>query len=323
VLTCACFGCGDDDDDGAVADAAVIDAANQPDAAQAPDAAPPDAGPLQTDNCPVTYGPTGVSSTFQVAEGTVGFDLNGDGTIDNAIGGTGVRGVLNGNFNTSLGNGSLRSLAEIRDLGAIGTDDPEIAVVLYGGVDSDDPAEGSDDFTGDESYYFAHDGVNSVTCDPRALAAANYTGGVVSAEDESIKFYVESFGGFLTIVEPRVSATIEADTTGYKTAAGTPALMGGAIPTCSLQNGDSGGFGQNALHALVQFFDLQPDIDVDGDGPETIQSQSLVIESCTDGDGTVIPGETCGCDPRMKDAFSIAFETDIVGATLLGPEPVP
>ena len=62
-------------------------------------------------------------------------------------------------------------------------------------------------------------------------------------------------------------------------------------------------------------------MDIDDDGLETIESDAGGIIQCKDGDGTVIPGEDCGCDSRMQDGFSVGFTTDQVGATILGPDP--
>src|SRR5207237_167127 len=64
--------------------------------------------------------------------------------------------------------------------------------------------------------------------------------------------------------------------------------------------------GSGTFLDLVLSQGKQADIDVDGDGLETIDYAGGQIVSCTDGDGTQIPGPQCVCDPRIADGYSIA-----------------
>lgn len=306
-------GCGDDG--GNAADAGG-------DAQASIDASGPDAG-FNEAACPTAYGPTAVASTFTVLPAGMGFDLDGDTNIDNNIGGqAGLRTLINSSFNGSLSDGSLRTLTELRDFTAVGTDDADVNVVLYGGVDSDTPAFLDDDFNGDEDYYFDRVWAMPANCAPVASVPSSYSGGVITGGVETTKFYISSLGGFVDFRKARLSATIETATKGVKTVDATPATFGGAIPSCSLSQA-TGSIGASALEDVVRIGGLQPDIDLDGDGMETIRAEAGDgIISCTDGDGTtVITGVDCGCDPRIADAFSIAFELDLVGAAVLGPAP--
>lgn len=292
------------------------------DAGATADAAPtgPDAG-FNEAACPSSYGPSSISSTFSIPAATVGFDLNGDTMVDNNIGSSIVATLINSSLSSSINDGSLRTLTELRNFTAIGTDDSSVDVVLYGGIDSDNPANTADDFTGDESYYFDRVWVAPADCSPVATITSTYTGGVIDGTADSAQLYISSLGGFVDFARVHLSATIEADTAGVKTASGTPALFGGAIPACSLNMGP-GSIGASALEDIVRVGAIQPDIDLDGDGLETVQAQAGDgIISCTDGDGTVIMGADCGCDPRIADGFSVTFQIDLVGATVLGPAP--
>jgi len=283
---------------------------------------------LNPDDCPQSYGPVGVSSTFTLGEEALGFDLDGpadpdgDNTPDNALGANdSLRSFLNSAFHADVDDGDLRVLSELRDLTAIGTDDPDVTLVLYGGVDSDVPRDTSDDFTGEEAFYFDRQWVEWDDCSPKAAMHTTYSSGVVSGDSGSIVFYVHSLGGFLELERAAIEAEVTTDVQGARTPDGSPARFGGAITMCSLARGN-GLIGVSALHDVTHYFSLQPDIDLDGDGLETVQADTAGVISCTDGDGeTVAWGDDCACDERMADGFSILFLLDIRGAVLLGPAP--
>jgi len=288
-----------------------------------------DAGSLVTSACPSSYGPGNIAETFTVAPGTIGFDLDGaadpdgNGMIDNSIGTPdALRGIVNSSLNSSLDSGELRLLSELRDFGGLGADDPDMTIASYGGVDTDTPVFTTDDFSGEEPFYYSHESVVLDDCVPKALLHGSFTSGVVDATADRIGFDVTALGGFLTIDRARYQSTLEADTVGVRTPAGTPGVLGGAITSCSLNRAPGQITSFSLQYEITQLFTVQPDIDLDGDGIETIQTvaQEGVI-SCTDGDGTVIQGADCGCDPRIADGYSIAFSIDLRGATVLGPVP--
>lgn len=309
------FGCGDDGG----ADSA-IDAAP-------PDADLPDAG-FNAAACPTSYGPAGVSESFVIAEATAGFDLDGaadpdgDGMVDNQLGSnTSLRGLINNALGGGVEDGSLRNVNELRDLTDLAADDSSITVVIYGGIDDDDPGDLSDDFAGDETYYFDRRWVGGGDCAPLASASGDYTGGVITASNPDNTFFIEALGGFVDFKRSQISATVEADVAGFQTPAGMTLLFGGAIPVCSLSTAP-GQVSGSALEDIARIFSVQPDIDLDGDGIETIQAEpGDGVVSCTDGDSTVITGQDCACDPRIADGYSIAFDIVVAGASVLGPAP--
>ncbi len=68
---------------------------------------------------------------------------------------------------------------------------------------------------------------------------------------------------------------------------------------------------------LLGILGAQPDIDMDGDGLETIEINregvpwcQPVVVACVDGDGTRIEGRDCLGDPRIADGFSVALDFD-------------
>lgn len=79
------------------------------------------------------------------------------------------------------------------------------------------------------------------------------------------------------------------------------------------------------LDQVVPAFDIQPDIDIDGDGLETIvaNTKTGIISGCVDGDGTKVPGNDCPCHPRIADGYSWAIRGKLVRAHIDGVVNVP
>lgn len=307
-VVCSCaVACGDDGGGGVTdaaptIDAALIDAHTT----------------LNEGACPTSYGPAAIAMTFAVPDDdTIGFDLDGDQEVDNLL--SGIAPVINQSFAQDLEDGSLLTIAELRGLdNGIGSDDSEVDLVVYGGVDLDDDV--MNNFTGDADYYYAHDWVDLNDCSPLALARGSYENGTLTTEQADIQLQIETLGGLVTFARSHILVTLEADTEGAKTPTDNPALFGGVVLPCDLANAD-GTFGESAHHDLFRLM-MQADIDMDGDGLEVVEGDSLGIIRCIDGDGvTTVEGPMCGCDPRIADGYSIAFELDMVGATVLGPEP--
>ncbi len=73
-----------------------------------------------------------------------------------------------------------------------------------------------------------------------------------------------------------------------------------------------------------------PDIDLDGDGLETIGlGPNGRVDVCTDGDGTPIPPvdaerpESCAEDARLADGYSVAYTFEAIVAKVKGVTPTP
>jgi hypothetical protein len=82
---------------------------------------------------------------------------------------------------------------------------------------------------------------------------------------------------------------------------------------------------KSLLDVLVGVLSLQPDIDRDGDGIETIEVDGATgrVVACVDGDGTHITGPTCPCDPRIADGYSGAIAMTAVPARIVGVQQQP
>lgn len=288
----------------------------------------PDAALGGPKNCPERYGPCAVSETVVLGAEADGFDLDGpddpdgDGRPDNVLATSdALRLVLEGALSTDLANGDLRMLIEFRDF--VGTGYANLLLVFYQGVDSDEPREPADDFTGEEEFYFDWEGVDLDDCSPKSVLESSYYVDTITGELGSVTSYMSALGGLVRVERASIEGEFVADTEGHRTLPGSKARFGGAITQCSLSRGAGTG-GSTALHDLTRRFALQPDIDLDGDGLETVQVDSDGILSCTDGDGvTVVEGAQCACDERMADGFSFVLLLEMRGAVLLGPAPEP
>jgi hypothetical protein len=135
------------------------------------------------------------------------------------------------------------------------------------------------------------------------------------------------------VLRGRLSGTVVAEPT--RVTALRDGVLCGAIPAADLSElpnpagllpggggggggGDRGTFlellvgGQRII--LFQIGPQQPDIDLDGDGLERIETMpgpagsAPRITACIDGDGTRIPGRMCASDPRIADGFTAAFQ---------------
>jgi hypothetical protein len=317
------------------ADAALLDAPSVGDAAwpdadlldsNLPDAYVDLDATLDPATCPETYGPASLAETFEIGVEADGFDLDGaadpdgDGQPDNILGShAGLRLLLNTECANSIADGSMRVLTEIRDLAAFDADDDDVTLVLYAGVDSD--GSHANDFSGEAQFYYGRDWVEWDDCSPKSPMQSEYTGGILSGSADAVLFYVDMLGGFIRLERVQFETQVEEDLAGARTPIGEQARFGGAVVQCSLAKGD-GIIGLSAQHDVTRVFQIQPDIDLDGDGLETVLADSAGIISCTDGDGTtVVEGPMCGCDPRMADGYSAVFLLDIRGAIILGPAP--
>lgn len=270
-------------------------------------------------DCPETHGPTSIVNTLERGDRALAFDLDGDGLPDNRFADT--RDDLDQVFESSLQSGDLRLALELRELDdATLRDDPALVVGAYEAIDLDDPENPDDDFSGAEPFVFATDDVHPEGCEPISRLTASLSGGELTGTAD---FLPLPFGelGALPLRRARVRAQITPIGEGFRI---TEAHLGGIVTACSFHEmaplGDS-----NLLWFIAFSLRLQPDMDLDGDGLETIQTDRRDIVDCTDPrspgdrDPIIITGEDCACAEGMADGYSIFLIMTGVGAALLGP----
>ena len=265
-----------------------------------------------------------------------GCDLNGDGTVDNAIGvalNDAARMALS-NFVTtrSFQGNPVVSLLELEG------PDPLMLSMPWtmggaGGLDTDMPADPNDNYSGNEPFFVLPQTLDTAgRATPRLQAQA--TAGVVTSNQGTFVLTLPNGGTFsLQRLElATISGTLEASGSG-------PTSM--SIRLCGAQTAGSfhrianatpfGGNGVTILDTLVvgaTFFAIhiaptQPDVDVDGDGLEQFQDVdgNGLIDLCIDGNGTQIAGHDCPLDPRIADGYSVAWDITSVSVRLAGLAP--
>ncbi len=234
-----------------------------------------------------TFGPTGVVDRLQVSDAGSGFDLDGDGDVDNALG-------ANQLFRSSVNDTVPRSIREGRLLlgielsGELAPRDPCVTLTIWKLLDLDD--DPSDNFSGRERFTF-----DPVSLDERGVPRAVFVDVTrdlrsIDGQADTVVLPLPMGQELLLLTMHRARITGEYDPDGRITLGGF--ILGGAVDRDDL------------LHQL-EAAGVNPPPGFDWDrllgGPD--------IDS--DGDGT-------------PDSYSVAFEFSGVGAELVpGPEPVP
>jgi len=80
----------------------------------------------------------------------------------------------------------------------------------------------------------------------------------------------------------------------------------GAWPLNEIPNGNPDAEG--TLLDVLAVADVQPDVDVDGDGLEEILASGSHVVACRDGDGTMIAAPDCHLDPRIADGYELTLQ---------------
>ena len=266
--------------------------------------------------CPQSYGPATIIQEFFIPRGTsAAFDLDGDGVPDNHL--SSIEETINLLSASDIATGAFRVSLELQMLDDTDfVDDLDIVVGGYIAIDMDTPIDPYDDFTSFEPFYFSRDFVSNPDCVPFTLFSGDLTGGTITGSPDRL---VIPFGSIesLTLERSRVDLRISPSGSGYAITFGR---LGGVLSTCELSRVASP-VGNSLLWSLVQL-KKQPDIDMDEDGLESIETNGLGgIRGCTDGDGTVISSSDCACNSQISDGYSVVFIVRSVGARLLGPVP--
>jgi hypothetical protein len=259
--------------------------------------------------CHPTFGSSFIVSQFAQSAPGDGFDLNGDGKPDNAFA---VVGISSGIWNNLITTGSAIFLFDVHGLPAAGTlvgDGASLDLAFYLGVSvNSDPStyfDGTGQFLAPASQF-------DVSCHTTAnLDSVSVAGGTIEGHKAMLGLGVHGLG-ILEFTRFILRGTMSAD---QQTFSGR---LGGVAGPCGLSQLPSPAGAGSMLGFLVNANQTQPDIDVDGNGLDRIMGDGQDIASCTTGDGVLIPGADCACDPRIKDGFSGAFDFSAVPAMIVG-----
>jgi hypothetical protein len=277
------------------------------------DGAAPDAGPadiFRPPECQAEFGRTVIFKQVTILPVGEGMDITGDGVVDNLLGR--IAPLSNPTIVSVIENGTGIFLLDFTGWDAPPADDDQVAVTFYLGVDADSPPDPSNNVDGTGEFLVV-DRQFDVDCNPLTRQAGYMAGGVAHASSGVWQFLVEGVG---TLRYDGVQLELAFDDQ-LQTWSGQ---FGTGWTVCSLSRVEGPLFaGGTLLEIVVNDLDLpDPDLDFDGDGLEHIVGDGEGITSCVDGDGTIIEGPDCPCDPRMGDAYSVSVAVEAAPATISG-----
>lgn len=281
----------------------------------------------------------------------IGCDFSGDRNADNAFAralGPAV-GLLNSFISNPISNGQLLlqlTFLNLTDPRGQNLADTRVGWVL--GSDGDDNR--TNNLSPGNPQRVQRGSIDAMTTLPLASFQSRVAMGNLSGGPEDIFLPLSGGGGGglgmfdFRLQRARVSGLIVADAT--RIVGLRNGVLCGVVPARDLARienpagrilggigGGGGGMSRSSFLELivggqrvliVSIGPQQPDVDLDGDGLERFEGVMGVggteprIESCVDGDGTVIPGRDCVNDPRMADGFSAAFQVTGQWVTLRG-----
>jgi hypothetical protein len=261
---------------------------------------PPESGEIEETGCQRSFGRTYILDTLEVLPQGEGIDLNGDGTPDNALGF--LAGAINPGWVESLAAGLTIFLWDFSDDG----------LSFFIGFDADVPTDPKNNLAG-AGTFLVDSGQFDTACQPLArFDSASQVGQTLDAQTSLWTFRDPEYG-LVGLADFRVWGTFSEDFTHL---AGRAA---GIFTLCGLSAVNfSGPTPGTILEFMINAVAVQADMDRDGDGLERIEGDGGRVVRCVDGDGTVIEGGDCACDPRIADGYSVSFTGSMVTATIVG-----
>jgi len=268
-----------------------------------------------TQGCPIPPGRS-YGMRLKVAGPGIGYDLDGDTTIDNAFGElpAPLLDQVNRDVEASFVNGSTFFVLQFGDWSdPPSASDADISVNAMLGLDAD--ASTQNNFDGTAQFY-ADSSSFDLNCN-LAIALDRGTLGDRFMRTTAGSLAVP-FLGWQTISYHDVilEGTFDADFTFIDF------TIGGTLPVCALSAANASGTQPGSMLDVLVNNQAQtgvvPDIDADRDGVESMIGDGASVTECIDGDGTHIVGKTCACDPRMKDGYSLSVVGQGAFARIIG-----
>jgi len=268
------------------------------------------AGLTDPTSCDAQFGTTFVIESMGILPGDQGFDLDGDGVLDNSL--AFLAPAANYGWIQSIAIGTAIYLFDLLpSIESLGDMPARPGLTFYEGVDSD--ADPGNNVSGDASFFVSAEQFD-VNCDPldNQFHDATADGATLHATSPHWAFFMDGVGT-LEFEDVQLTVDFAGD---MSTFVGT---LGAVWTVCSLSRspfpGETSG---TFLDQMANSYHVAPDIDRDGDGIEQIIGNGDTVDSCIDGDGTVISGPFCACDPRMADGYSVALRGNAVRASIIG-----
>lgn len=267
----------------------------------------------------------------------------------------GLGGLINDQLRQGLLGGESLTALELTGIDRPDVDtDTRMEVRVFRAGDADSPFFPGNNFSvpKDEStcceYEVAADGLDDARR-PRHVLRGQLDRGALEAsapQDSSVAinlFWLESADGTLTRSNleltgarlvgrlgqrspdqrgPRPEALEDLLLTGTWT---LQALATTPTPYCRLQGVPfCGAPGSRPSSLNMLLFFTQPDVDLDGDGLERVETDALgTITGCLDGSGAAVPPlepgrpETCALSPRMADGYAMRIKLRALSATIV------
>ena len=269
--------------------------------------APPD---MVAPGCMPNLAPAYFVSSLQFMPAGQGFDLNGDGTPDNQMGQIGQ--LANSGLAQSIQAGTSIMLVVVAGRQGpplVEGDQPQAS--LFVGLDADSPPDPSNN--ADNGQFFVSTQQFDVNCNPTtAYDHSVVQNGKLESSAAKTNIVIGTIGTIQFVDTRQELVPTSADLTTWQ------GQTGGIELACSLSITPFPGPNPSSLLDVLANYGIEPDMDRDGDGLEQIIGDGTTIKQCVDGDGTVIMGRNCPCDPRIADGYSGGLQFTVVPATILG-----
>jgi hypothetical protein len=286
----------------AVVGAALLAACGAP---RQPDGLDASVGSSQQAYCPVPSDAPYFLYDLQVSP-SEGFDLNGDGTPDNASGPVGV--LLNPQLTNSIKQGETEWIVGVRGQDANDLGIPALA--LWFGRDGDD--DPSDNAQPGSPFRIGADQLD-VDCSPaHALTPVSFDGQTIRGDRDYVDFKIPGLAT-VDMFHVRLEVTPSPDQSTIQ------AKWGGILSVCGMARLPAGTLGLSVLQLVLQLDPtLQPDMTVDAKPAHgTVALAANGNYTCSPPGEPPITSATCPCDVLGEDGYSVLWVGHGVKVTFL------